>query len=49
MGQLSWQAEQRRPYFLAKAGIALADWLEPKMRKANAKAAAKTEDARCGF
>jgi len=35
--------EQRRPYFLAKAGNALACWLAPRIRKTNAKAAARTE------
>jgi hypothetical protein len=48
-GQDSWQAEQRSPYFLAKAGKALADWLLAKIRKTNAKAAAMTDVIRCGF
>jgi hypothetical protein len=48
-GHDSWQAEQRSPYFLAKAGNALADWLALKSRKTNAKATARTELARCGF
>jgi hypothetical protein len=48
-GHDSWQAEQRSPYFLAKAGNALADWLALKSRKTNAKATARTEFARCGF
>jgi hypothetical protein len=28
MGQDSWQAEQRKPYFLANAGRAFAGWLQ---------------------
>jgi hypothetical protein len=48
-GHDSWQAEQRSPYFLAKAGNALADWLAPRIKKINAKAAARTQVTRGGF
>jgi hypothetical protein len=34
MGQDSWQAEQRNPYFRAKAGRALAEGLMLSTRKA---------------
>jgi hypothetical protein len=48
-GHDSWQAEQRKPYFLAKAGNAVADWLLLRIKKINAKAAVSTELTRCGF
>jgi hypothetical protein len=44
LGQASWQAEQGIPYFLAKAGIALALWLSASI-KAASKAAKAIEDA----
>jgi hypothetical protein len=44
LGQASWQAEQGIPYFLAKAGIALALWLSPSI-KAASKDANAIEDA----
>jgi len=43
MGQDSWQAEQRRPYFLAKAGSAFAGWLALKTTKASTRAALRNE------
>src|ERR1700733_8883977 len=42
MGQDSWQAEQRRPYFRAKAGIAFAGWLPLKIRKIKTRAPVRT-------
>jgi hypothetical protein len=44
LGQASWQAEQGIPYFLAKAGIALALWLSASINAAS-KAANANEDA----
>jgi hypothetical protein len=37
MGQDSWHAEQRSPYFLAKAGRAFADGLQVKTTAASTK------------
>jgi hypothetical protein len=31
IGHASWQAEQGMPYFLAKAGMAIADWQSTKI------------------
>jgi hypothetical protein len=46
-GHDSWQAEQRSPYFLAKAGNALAGWLALRSRKIKVNATARTELVRC--
>jgi hypothetical protein len=40
IGHDSWQAEQRKPYFLANAGMAFASWLL-RARKIRARAKAR--------
>src|SRR5579863_239901 len=49
MGQDSWQAEQRRPYFLAKAGRAFAGWLALNIRKTRTSAAVRNVVANENF
>jgi hypothetical protein len=46
MGQDSWQAEQRRPYFRAKAGRAFAGWLQVSTTDARTRATAANDVAR---
>src|ERR1700691_2011467 len=47
MGQDSWQAEQRSPYFRAKAGKAFAGWLLLRTMDARTRATAAKEVASC--
>ena len=46
MGQDSWQAEQRNPYFLAKAGRAFADGLTHSIKKARIRPKDSGDDAK---
>src|ERR1700733_5597314 len=45
MGQDSWHAEQRRPYFLAKAGSAWAGWLQVSTTEMTTRAKENNEGA----
>jgi hypothetical protein len=43
IGQDSWQAEQRNPYFRANAGKASARWLTPNIRNRTDRATSKKD------
>jgi hypothetical protein len=49
IGHDSWQAEQRSPYFLAKAGRAFAGWLALRTRNTTITTAVRTDVADCNL